>query len=57
MRFYDAQIIPTEDGCVALLLLEFCSAGSIFDLMAKNEKTGFSEAQIVGMIKEIARFN
>lgn len=56
MRFYDAQIIPTEDGCIAILLLEFCSGGSIFDLMERNEKIGFSESQVISMIKEIAKF-
>ena len=55
MRFYDGQIIPMEDGIIAVFLLEFCSGGSIFDLMVRNEKNGFSEPQAISMIKEIAK--
>lgn len=55
MRFYDGQIIPTEDGVIAIFLLEFCSGGSIFDLMVQHEKSGFSESQVITMIKEIAK--
>lgn len=56
MRFYDGLVVPLEDGCMALFLLEFCSGGSIWDLMVQNEKSGFSESQVINMIKEIARF-
>jgi len=55
MKFYDGQIVPMEDGCIAIFMLEFCSGGSIFDLMVRNEKTGFSESQVISMIKEIAK--
>ena len=55
MRFYDGQIIPAEDGCIVIFLLEFCSGGSIFDLMLKYEKTGFSESQVISMINAIAK--
>lgn len=56
MKFYDGQIIPIEDGIIAIFLLEFCSGGSIFDLMVQNEKSGFSETQVIQMIKEIAKY-
>ena len=53
MKFYDALIKQTNDGHITYMLLEFCSEGSLFDLMKKYENTKLSERQIVHIMKDI----
>jgi AP2-associated kinase len=53
MKYYDSQIVQTNDGHIAYILIEFCAEGSLFDLMTKYESTKLSEKQIVFIMKEV----
>jgi AP2-associated kinase len=48
VAYYGSSMIRNEQGVVvALILMEFCSGGSIFDLMAKNPNARLTENQIL----------
>ncbi len=43
VNYFDGQVFKTSNGHTAILLLEFCQGGSLFDLMMKYEKTKLNE--------------
>lgn len=53
MRFYDGILTKTDsETTVAIFLLEFCSEGSVFDLMTKYDR--LEEKQIIKIIRDSA---
>lgn len=42
---------------MALILIELCEGGSLIDLMAKYETTKLKEAQIIFILKQIAKYH
>lgn len=53
MRFYDGIMTKTDsETTVAIFLLEFCSGGSVFDIMTKYDR--MEEQQIIKIIRDAA---
>jgi AP2-associated kinase len=53
MKFFDGIMTKTDsETTVAIFLLEFCSGGSVFDLMTKYDH--LEEKQIIQIIRDAA---
>lgn len=53
--FYDGVIKKDSEGnTIALFLMEYCGDGTIFDLMAKHEKTKLKEKVIFQALLQVA---
>ncbi|KAM3142262.1 hypothetical protein pb186bvf_005671 [Paramecium bursaria] len=55
LSFIGGSFINEGNQQVCLILLEFCSGGSIFDLMAANPNQKISEHVILNIVKEITQ--
>jgi Protein kinase domain. len=53
----DHEIVRTDNGYIAYVILELCEGGSLFDLMVKHEHTKLNEKQIVFIMREICEYN
>ena len=53
MKYYGSEIVTTNDGWIAYILLELCESGSVFDLMQKHEDTKLSEKQVLFILREV----
>jgi len=55
IKFYGGSIVPTQEGCVALYLMELCDGGSLFDLMSATIPNKIPERKLIQIITQAAR--
>ena len=54
MQYFGGGFFQQGGNSVAVIILEFCEGGTLFDLMAKYEGSKLSEKQIIFIMKELA---
>ena len=57
VKYYDAQLSPGAAGrqMEALILMEHCTGGSLFEITRRRGKNRFSKGEILHIARDISR--